>query len=124
MYFYSVRETSFLTESVDIVPDENSRVLKHDPNCAIGSQVSVPSEDSHNKPNESILQSQDVIRCFSPSLTDPLCSFVPITILILIKEMILRILSHPSLDLRWIIFKGYWKRMLILTVVMRKLCPC
>jgi len=72
-----VRETSFLTESVDIVPDENSRVLNHDPNCAIGSQLSVPSEGSHNKPNESILQSQDVIRCFSPSLTDPLCSFVP-----------------------------------------------
>ncbi|XP_047148511.1 uncharacterized protein LOC124820789 isoform X3 [Vigna umbellata] len=74
---FLVRETSFLTESVDIVPDEHSRVLKHDPNCAIGSQLSVPSEDSHNKANESILQSQDVIRCSSPSLTDPLCSFVP-----------------------------------------------
>ncbi|KOM43164.1 hypothetical protein LR48_Vigan05g076800 [Vigna angularis] len=74
---FLVRETSFHTESVDIVPDEHSRVLKHDPNCAIGSQLSVPSEDSHNKANESILQSQDVIRCSSPSLNDPLCSFVP-----------------------------------------------
>ncbi|KAL9321703.1 hypothetical protein ACSQ67_009756 [Phaseolus vulgaris] len=72
-----LRETSFLTESVDIVPDENSCVLKHDPNCAIGSQLSMPSEDSHKKPNESILQSQDVTKCSSPSLTDPLCSFVP-----------------------------------------------
>jgi len=74
---FLVRETSFLTESVDIVPDENSCVLKHDPNCAICSQLSMPSEDSHNKPHESMLQSQDVTRCFSLSLTDPLCSFVP-----------------------------------------------
>ncbi|KAG4994379.1 hypothetical protein JHK84_031338 [Glycine max] len=72
-----VRETSFLTESVDIVPDENSFVLKHHPKCSIGSQLSVPSEDSHNKRDEGILQSQDVIRCSSLSLTDPLCSVVP-----------------------------------------------
>ncbi|TKY49776.1 BRCA1-associated RING domain protein 1 [Spatholobus suberectus] len=37
----------------------------------------MPAEDSHNKPDESILQSQDVIRCSSLSLTDPLCSVVP-----------------------------------------------
>nr|KYP59070.1 hypothetical protein KK1_014498 [Cajanus cajan] len=74
---FFVRETSFLTESVDIVQDENSCVLKHDPNCAIGSQLSMPSEDSHDKPDESMLQSQDVIRCSSLLSTDPLCSFVP-----------------------------------------------
>ncbi|KAK7401383.1 hypothetical protein VNO78_12813 [Psophocarpus tetragonolobus] len=74
---FLVRETSFLTESGDVVPDENSCVLKHNPKCAIGSQLSIPSEDSHNKPDESILQSQDVIRCSSLSLTDPLCSVVP-----------------------------------------------
>ncbi|CAJ1958789.1 unnamed protein product [Sphenostylis stenocarpa] len=74
---FLVRETSFLTESVDIVPDENSCVLRNDPTRAIGSQLSMPFEDSHNKPDESILQSQDVIRCSSLSLTDPLCSVVP-----------------------------------------------
>jgi hypothetical protein len=30
---FHIKETSFLTESADIVPDENSRLLKHDPKC-------------------------------------------------------------------------------------------
>ncbi|KAK7271509.1 hypothetical protein RJT34_27471 [Clitoria ternatea] len=77
---FPVRETSFLTESVDVVPDESSCVLKHDPKCAIGSRLSMPSEDSQNKLDEGKLQSQDVVRCSSLSLTDPLCSVVPCSI--------------------------------------------
>ncbi|CAL5201390.1 unnamed protein product [Lathyrus oleraceus] len=74
------RETSFLTESADIVPDESSCVLKHDPKCAISSQLSMPCEVSHNKPDEDVLHSQDTVRCSNLSLIDPLCSVVPCSI--------------------------------------------
>lgn len=77
---FLVRETSFLTESVDIVPDESSCVLKHDPKCAISSQLSMPCEGLHSKPDEDVLHSQDVVRCSSQSLIDPLCSVVPCSI--------------------------------------------
>ncbi|XP_045823009.1 uncharacterized protein LOC123915806 isoform X2 [Trifolium pratense] len=72
-----VRETSFLTESADIVPDESSCVLKHDPKRAISSQLSMHCEGSHNKPDEGVLHSQDMVGCSSLSLIDPLCSVVP-----------------------------------------------
>ncbi|KAE9586518.1 putative BRCT domain-containing protein [Lupinus albus] len=72
-----VRETSFLSESADIVPDESSCVQKADPMCTSGSQLSMPSEGSHNKLDECTLHSQDVVRCSSLSLIDPLCSVVP-----------------------------------------------
>ncbi|GAU28230.1 hypothetical protein TSUD_118370 [Trifolium subterraneum] len=72
-----VRETSFLTESADIVPDESSCVLKHNPKRAISSQLSMHCEGSHNKPDEGVLDSQDMVRCSSLSLIDPLCSVVP-----------------------------------------------
>ncbi|CAK8565022.1 unnamed protein product [Lathyrus sativus] len=75
-----LRETSFLTESADIVPDESSCVLKHDPKCAISSQLSMPCEVSHNKPDDDVLHSQDVVRCSNLSLIDPLCSVVPCSI--------------------------------------------
>ncbi|XP_004514094.1 uncharacterized protein [Cicer arietinum] len=75
-----VNETSFLTESVDIVPDESSCVLKHDPKRTISSQLSMPCEGSHNKPDEGVLHSQDMVRCSSLSLIDPLCSVVPCSI--------------------------------------------
>ncbi|CAI8595958.1 unnamed protein product [Vicia faba] len=75
-----LRETSFLSESADIVPDESSCVLKHDPKCAISSQLSMPCEVSHNKPDEDILNSQDMVRCSNLSLIDPLCSVVPCSI--------------------------------------------
>lgn len=77
---FLVRETSFLTESVDIVPDESSCVKKDDPRCIIGSQLSTLSESLHNKPDEGTLYSQDVVRCSSLSLIDPLCSVVPCSI--------------------------------------------
>ncbi|KAK2439981.1 hypothetical protein QL285_011444 [Trifolium repens] len=72
-----VREKSFLTESADIVPDESSCVLKHDPKRAISSQLSMHCEGSHNKPDEGLLHSQDMVGCSSLSLIDPLCSVVP-----------------------------------------------
>nr|XP_027190464.1 uncharacterized protein LOC113786655 [Cicer arietinum] len=75
-----VNETSFLTESVDIVPDESSCVLKHDPKRTISSQLSMHCEGSHNKPDEGVLHSQDMVRCSSLSLIDPLCSVVPCSI--------------------------------------------
>ncbi|XP_057458592.1 uncharacterized protein LOC130749280 [Lotus japonicus] len=77
---FVARETSFLTESVDIVPDENSCVLKPDPKCARSSQLSMASESIHNKPDESVLHSQDVVTCSNLSLVDPLCSVVPCSI--------------------------------------------
>lgn len=76
---FFVRETSFLSESADIVPDENSCVQKHDSKCGIGSQSTIPSESLH-KPDESILYSQDVVKYSNLSLDDPLCSVVPCSI--------------------------------------------
>ncbi|CAL0333003.1 unnamed protein product [Lupinus luteus] len=74
---FFVRETSFLSESADIVPDESSCVQKADPKCTSGSQLSMPSEGLHNKLDDCTLHSQDVVRCSSLSLIDPLCSVVP-----------------------------------------------
>ncbi|MED6198652.1 hypothetical protein PIB30_068506 [Stylosanthes scabra] len=76
----NVRETSFLSESVDIFPDASSCVQKHDPKCAIGSQLSMHSDSLHKKPDEDILHSEDVVRCSNLSLIDPLCSVVPCSI--------------------------------------------
>nr|XP_025624799.1 uncharacterized protein LOC112716944 isoform X1 [Arachis hypogaea] len=70
---FHIRETSFLSESVDIFPDASSCVQKHDPKCANGSQLSMHSD-------EGILHSQNVIRCSNLSLIDPLCSVVPCSI--------------------------------------------
>ncbi|MED6169339.1 hypothetical protein PIB30_020471 [Stylosanthes scabra] len=75
-----IRETSFLSESVDIFPDASSCVEKHDPKCAIASQLIMHSDSLHKKPDEDILHSQDVVRCSNLSLIDPLCSVVPCSI--------------------------------------------
>ncbi|KAK7260696.1 hypothetical protein RIF29_26955 [Crotalaria pallida] len=77
---FLVRETSFLTESAATVPDESSCVQKDDPKCTSGSQRSILSEGLQNKNEESTLHSQDVVRCSSLSLIDPLCSVVPCSI--------------------------------------------
>ncbi|KAI4323588.1 hypothetical protein L6164_023182 [Bauhinia variegata] len=77
---FFIRETSFLSESADIVPDEASFVKKHNSQCGIGSQSSIPFEGLHSKADESILHSQDVVICSSLSLVDPLCSVVPCSI--------------------------------------------
>lgn len=68
---FFVGETSFLSESADVAPDENSFVQKHETRSNIGSQSSIPFEALHDK--------QDVISS-DLSLVDPLCSVVPCSI--------------------------------------------
>jgi hypothetical protein len=72
-------ETSFLSESADIAPDENSFVQKHDSNSKLGLQSSTRSEALPDEANEGMLLSQDV-RSSSLSFVDPLCSVVPCSI--------------------------------------------
>ncbi|KAH8512593.1 hypothetical protein Peur_056593 [Populus x canadensis] len=68
---FFVGETSFLSESADVAPDENSFVQKHETRSNIGSQSSIPFEALHDK--------QEVISS-DLSLVDPLCSVVPCSI--------------------------------------------
>lgn len=74
-----VGETSFLSESADAAPDENSFVQNHDKRAIIASQLSIPSENLSNRAKDGILPSQDV-GSSSASLVDPLCSVVPCSI--------------------------------------------
>lgn len=73
-------ETSFLSESADIAPDENSFVQKHKSQSKLGSQSSIPFEGLHDIAHEGNLLSQDVVRSSSLSYVDPLCSVVPCSI--------------------------------------------
>ncbi|KAL0425412.1 UNVERIFIED_CONTAM: hypothetical protein Sradi_1076000 [Sesamum radiatum] len=73
-------ETSFLSESADAAPDENSSVQNHDKGAIIASQLSMPSENFSNKANDRMVLSEDVVRSSSTSLVDPLCSVVPCSI--------------------------------------------
>ncbi|KAG8391082.1 hypothetical protein BUALT_Bualt01G0150800 [Buddleja alternifolia] len=73
-------ETSFLSESADAAPDENSFVQNHDKEPIIASQLSMPSENFSNRAKYSIMHSQDVVRSSSASFVDPLCSVVPCSI--------------------------------------------
>ncbi|KAL9386426.1 hypothetical protein Peur_019550 [Populus x canadensis] len=68
---FFVGETSFLSESADVAPDENSFVQKHETRSNIGSQSSIPFEALHD--------TQEVISS-DLSLVDPLCSVVPCSI--------------------------------------------
>ncbi|XP_011020451.1 PREDICTED: uncharacterized protein LOC105122835 isoform X2 [Populus euphratica] len=68
---FFVGETSFLSESADLAPDQNSFVQKHETRSNIGSQSSIPFEALHDK--------QEVISS-DLSLVDPLCSVVPCSI--------------------------------------------
>ncbi|KAL6545938.1 hypothetical protein OROGR_009812 [Orobanche gracilis] len=74
-----VCETSFLSESADAAPDENSFVQNHDKGAVIASQLSVPTENLYNRAMDEMLLSQDV-RSSNTSLVDPLCSVVPCSI--------------------------------------------
>lgn len=78
LQFY-VNETSFLSESADAAPDENSFVQQREIGPMKASQSSVPFEGSYKKTDEEILISQDLS---SPilSLVDPLCSVVPCSV--------------------------------------------
>ncbi|KAK4414276.1 hypothetical protein Salat_2840600 [Sesamum alatum] len=73
-------ETSFLSESADAAPDENSSVQNHDKGAIIASQLSMASENFSNRANDGMLLSEDVVRSSSTSLVDPLCSVVPCSI--------------------------------------------
>lgn len=73
-----VGETSFLSESADIVPDENSFMLKYETSFKLGSQSSIQFEGLCEKDNDEILLSQ--VKSSSLSLEDPLCSVVPCSI--------------------------------------------
>ncbi|KAM7476865.1 hypothetical protein LguiB_024108 [Lonicera macranthoides] len=70
---FFVGETSFLSESADIAPDENSVVHKNDRGTNMASQSSVPFDGSHRKDDEEIL-------FHTPSFVDPLCSVVSCSI--------------------------------------------
>ncbi|KAJ0101138.1 hypothetical protein Patl1_05705 [Pistacia atlantica] len=74
-----VNETSFLSESADVAPDENSFVQQRELGSINASQSSVPFEGSYKKTDEEILISQNLS---SPilSLVDPLCSVVPCSV--------------------------------------------
>lgn len=76
--FY-VNETSSLSESADIAPDENSFVQKHETGSKMASQSSIPFEGFDNKADEGISIFQDVILS-AQSFVDPLCSFVPCSV--------------------------------------------
>ncbi|KAL3516357.1 hypothetical protein ACH5RR_023259 [Cinchona calisaya] len=71
-----VGETSYLSESADVAPDENSVLQKQCRGTTLCSRSSIPSEVYCNKADKEILLSQDVMRSSSLSLNDPLCSVV------------------------------------------------
>ncbi|RAL39371.1 hypothetical protein DM860_002904 [Cuscuta australis] len=74
-------ETSYLSESADLAPDENSFVgPKPDEKACIASQSTIPSEGALINRNNQVLLSQDASRFSSPSYVDPLCSVVPCSI--------------------------------------------
>ncbi|XP_023550837.1 uncharacterized protein LOC111808859 isoform X1 [Cucurbita pepo subsp. pepo] len=74
-----VNETSFLSESADIAPDENSCVQRCESKFLVASQSSVPFGHLDENGDEGSLVAEDVVKC-SLSLVDPLCSFVPCSI--------------------------------------------
>ncbi|XP_058226030.1 uncharacterized protein LOC131334795 isoform X6 [Rhododendron vialii] len=77
---FLVGETSYLSESADIAPDENSFMQKQDKGFRVDSQASIPFAGLHCRPDESTLFSLDVVRSPSLSAVDPLCSVVPCSI--------------------------------------------
>ncbi|XP_043693487.1 uncharacterized protein LOC122643968 isoform X2 [Telopea speciosissima] len=75
-----VGETSFLSESADVAPDESSCVQKLEIAPCVASFSSIPFEEMCNTVNEGTVLSQDLVRSSSLSLVDPLCSIVPCSI--------------------------------------------
>ncbi|GKV39663.1 hypothetical protein SLEP1_g47401 [Rubroshorea leprosula] len=72
-------ETSFLSESADVAPDENSFVHKHESRPQIAADESVQFEGLHDQAEGGFSVSQDV-KSTNVSLVDPLCSVVPCSI--------------------------------------------
>ncbi|XP_056159657.1 uncharacterized protein LOC115684836 isoform X2 [Syzygium oleosum] len=76
---FFVHETSFLSESADIAPDENS-VVQIGISTQKASQLNMAFEGSCDEVNEGITFSQEIVKSSSLSSADPLCSFVPCSI--------------------------------------------
>ncbi|KAF8028138.1 hypothetical protein BT93_E0907 [Corymbia citriodora subsp. variegata] len=76
---FFVHETSSLSESADIVPDENS-VVQIRISTQEASQLKVACEGSCEEVNKGITFSQEIVKSSSLSSADPLCSFVPCSI--------------------------------------------
>ncbi|XP_038891948.1 uncharacterized protein LOC120081282 isoform X2 [Benincasa hispida] len=74
-----VNETSFLSESADIAPDENSYVQRCESKFQVASQSSVHFGHLDEKCDNGLLVTEEVVKC-SLSSVDPLCSFVPCSI--------------------------------------------
>lgn len=74
-----VNETSFLSESADIAPDQSSCVQRCESKFQVASQSSLPFGHLDEKSDECLPVTEDVVTC-SLSLVDPLCSFVPCSI--------------------------------------------
>lgn len=77
---YFVGETSLLSESAEIAPDENSFVQNQDKRSSIVSQLSVPSKGLCTKNTDEMYLYEDDANSSSPSIVDPLCSVVPCSI--------------------------------------------
>ncbi|XP_008445957.2 uncharacterized protein LOC103488830 [Cucumis melo] len=74
-----VNETSFLSESADIAPDENSCVQRCESKFQVASQSSIHFGHLDEKGDDGLLIAEEIVKC-SLSLVDPLCSFVPCSI--------------------------------------------
>ncbi|XP_052173993.1 uncharacterized protein LOC127789211 isoform X2 [Diospyros lotus] len=77
---YLVGETSYLSESAEVVPDGNSLVQKLEKGSLVASQSSIPFDRLHNRVDNGILLSQGIVGSSNLSLVDPLCSIVPCSI--------------------------------------------
>jgi len=71
-----VAETSYLSESTDVAPDQNSFVRNRRP-CSKASEPSIPLEGSYGTTGVDRMIDQDIIK---DSCIDPLCSIVPCSI--------------------------------------------
>ncbi|KAI3416626.1 uncharacterized protein J3R85_015248 [Psidium guajava] len=76
---FFVHETSFLSESADIAPDENS-VVQIGISTQNAPQLKMAFEGSCDEVNEGITFSQEIVKSSSLLSADPLCSFVPCSI--------------------------------------------
>ncbi|XP_074331937.1 uncharacterized protein LOC141668819 isoform X2 [Apium graveolens] len=77
---FVIGETSILSESADVAPDENSFVHKEHNVSSLASQSSVLSKRSGNENIETTFVDEDIMNSLTSSVADPLCSVVPCSI--------------------------------------------
>ncbi|KAK1374108.1 hypothetical protein POM88_030301 [Heracleum sosnowskyi] len=90
---FVIGETSILSESADIAPDENSFVhIEHKVSCLASQssgnesikttyfESSIPSKRSGNESIKTTYVDEDIMNSSTPSMVDPLCSVVPCSI--------------------------------------------